>query len=139
MKKKLLAILIIILLTIGLFATFSLSADVPMVTKDELKAMLGNPDVVIFDVRLGSDYVSSDLKVKGAIRADMSGPICQTANKYSKDKTFVIYCASSNQMTSVGNLKHLTEEHRAEGYTKVYVLKGGWEEWLKAGYPTEKK
>jgi len=25
------------------------------------------------------------------------------------------------------------------GYTKVFVLKGGWEEWLKAGYPTEKK
>jgi len=25
------------------------------------------------------------------------------------------------------------------GFTKVYALKGGWEEWLKAGYPTEKK
>jgi rhodanese-related sulfurtransferase len=25
------------------------------------------------------------------------------------------------------------------GYTKVYVLKGGWREWLKENYPTEKK
>jgi rhodanese-related sulfurtransferase len=25
------------------------------------------------------------------------------------------------------------------GYTKVYALKGGWREWVKAGYPTEKK
>jgi len=25
------------------------------------------------------------------------------------------------------------------GYTKVYALKGGWKEWDKAGYPTEKK
>jgi rhodanese-related sulfurtransferase len=25
------------------------------------------------------------------------------------------------------------------GYTKVYALKGGWREWLKANYPTEKK
>jgi len=25
------------------------------------------------------------------------------------------------------------------GYTKVYALKGGWKEWQKAGYPTEKK
>jgi len=25
------------------------------------------------------------------------------------------------------------------GYTKVYALKGGWREWDKAGYPTEKK
>jgi len=27
----------------------------------------------------------------------------------------------------------------AAGYTKVYALKGGWREWLKAEYPTEKK
>jgi rhodanese-related sulfurtransferase len=25
------------------------------------------------------------------------------------------------------------------GFTKVYALKGGWNEWLKANYPTEKK
>jgi rhodanese-related sulfurtransferase len=25
------------------------------------------------------------------------------------------------------------------GYTKVYALKGGWNEWLKENYPTEKK
>jgi rhodanese-related sulfurtransferase len=25
------------------------------------------------------------------------------------------------------------------GFTKVYALKGGWNEWLKAGYPTGKK
>jgi len=25
------------------------------------------------------------------------------------------------------------------GYTKVYALKGGWKEWLKENYPTEKK
>jgi len=25
------------------------------------------------------------------------------------------------------------------GYTKVYALKGGWKEWSKANYPTEKK
>jgi peptidyl-prolyl cis-trans isomerase B (cyclophilin B) len=25
------------------------------------------------------------------------------------------------------------------GYTRVYALKGGWKEWVKANYPTEKK
>jgi rhodanese-related sulfurtransferase len=25
------------------------------------------------------------------------------------------------------------------GYTKVYALKGGWTEWSKGNYPTEKK
>jgi len=26
-----------------------------------------------------------------------------------------------------------------KGYTKVYALKEGWHEWLKAKYPVEKK
>jgi len=25
------------------------------------------------------------------------------------------------------------------GFKKAYALKGGWREWLKADYPTEKK
>jgi len=25
------------------------------------------------------------------------------------------------------------------GYKKVYALKGGWKEWAKANYPTERK
>ncbi|MBW1765318.1 MAG: hypothetical protein JRJ23_11400 [Deltaproteobacteria bacterium] len=25
----------------------------------------------------------------------------------------------------------------AKGYTTIYVLKGGWNEWLKAEYPIE--
>lgn len=27
----------------------------------------------------------------------------------------------------------------AEGYKNVYALKGGWNEWVRAGYPVEKK
>jgi rhodanese-related sulfurtransferase len=27
----------------------------------------------------------------------------------------------------------------AEGYRNVYALKGGWKEWVKDGYPVEKK
>jgi rhodanese-related sulfurtransferase len=28
---------------------------------------------------------------------------------------------------------------RERGYTNVFVLKGGWNDWVKAGYPTEPK
>ncbi len=138
MKRRLLAVSILIFLTIGLSTTYAFSADVPMMTKEELKAMLGNPDLVIFDVRLGSDYFSSDLKIKGAVRPDMGMGIYGTALTYPKGKTFVLYCASPNEERSVANVKVLIGRGY-EGYTKAYVLKGGWEEWLKAGYPTEKK
>jgi rhodanese-related sulfurtransferase len=103
------------------------------------QGMLGNPDLVIFDVRLGSDYFSSDLKIKGAVRPDMGTHITITVFTYPKGKTFVFYCASPNEERSVYNVKYLIERYRTEGYTKAYVLKGGWEEWLKANYPTEKK
>jgi len=26
-----------------------------------------------------------------------------------------------------------------KGYTKVYALKGGWDEWVKANFPVETK
>jgi rhodanese-related sulfurtransferase len=138
MKKKLFRFLIFISLTIGLSTTFASSADIPMMTKDELKAMLGNPDLVIFDVRLSSDYFSSDLKIKGAVRPEMGGHIYETALTYPQGKTFIFYCASPNEERSVVSVGSLLELRR-DGYTKAYVLKGGWEEWLKANYPTEKK
>jgi len=140
MEKRFLSTLMLILFTIVLFASFASSDDVPMITKDQLKAILGNPDLVILDVRMGSDYFSSDLKIKGAVRPDMGQYICGTTEKYPRGSTFVFYCASPNGERSVASLKHLTEgEHKKDGYAKLYVLKGGWEEWLKAGYPTEKK
>jgi rhodanese-related sulfurtransferase len=33
----------------------------------------------------------------------------------------------------------VAQELKAKGYTKVYALKGGWKDWEKAGFPTEKK
>ena len=136
MKKNLLAALMLILLIIGLFAALAQSADVPIMTKDELKAMLGNPRLLILDVRLGRDFIFSDLKIKGADRPlDMSHVTPAQFPMDTKDKTIVFYCASPNEEVS-GQIAQLFIER---GFTKAYVLKGGWEGWLKANYPTEKK
>ncbi len=107
-------------------------------TKDELKAMLGNPDLVIFDLRLSSDYSTSDLKIKGAVRPNKGIPLYDTILKYTEGKTLVLYCASPNEKRSVKSARSLIKQ-RIDRYKKVYVLDGGWKEWLEAGYPTEKK
>jgi len=60
-------------------------------TKEELKAMLGSPNLVVIDVRYGKDWTDSDLKIKGAVREDPRA-IVSWANKYPKDKTLVFYC-----------------------------------------------
>jgi len=54
--------------------------------------MLGNPDVVIIDVRVGKDWKDSQSKIKGAIR-EKPKKAKLWADKYDKGKTYVLYCA----------------------------------------------
>jgi rhodanese-related sulfurtransferase len=76
----------------GMFVSRILSADAPRITKDELKALLGKPDVILLDVRSGNDWKGSDSKIQGAIREEPDR-IKSWAQKYSKDKIVVLYCA----------------------------------------------
>lgn len=92
MKKRLLIAPLLIFFVIGILATFARAADVPRMTKDELKSMLGNPDLIIIDVRTQSDWKNSDSKIQGAIREDPDS-VKSWAGKYPKDKTLVLYCA----------------------------------------------
>jgi hypothetical protein len=66
--------------------------DAPRMTKDDLKSMMGNSDVLIIDVRYGKDWTDSGLKIRGAVREDPEA-FESWANKYPKDKTLVFYCA----------------------------------------------
>lgn len=90
---KLKACLIVLPLLI-LLACPSLSAagDVDTITIEELKAKLGSPDIMILDVRTGTDWNSSEFKIKGAVRADPN-EFDKWAETYPKDKKFVLYCA----------------------------------------------
>jgi len=92
MKTRLLIGTLIILFLVGGCTTLAKSTDTPRITKEELKAKLDNPDLVIIDVRFGLDWTGSDLKIKGAVREDPEA-VGSWANKYPKDKTLVFYCA----------------------------------------------
>jgi len=63
-----------------------------LMSKDELKSLLGNSDVVVMDVRTGNDYKSSPIKIQGAVRENPID-VKNWAAKYSKDKTIVLYCS----------------------------------------------
>jgi hypothetical protein len=72
------------------FLAYALAAEAPRMSKEELQAMLGNPEVIIIDVRSGSDWTSSDSKIKGALRED-PGKVETWIDKYPKDKTLAFY------------------------------------------------
>jgi rhodanese-related sulfurtransferase len=66
--------------------------DIPLMTKDELKAILDAEDVTILDVRLGKDWKSSEFKIKGAIRTDPK-QIDKWSENLRKENRLVLYCA----------------------------------------------
>ena len=72
--------------------TVGAADDVPRITKEQLKDMLGDPNLVIIDVRTGPDWRASDTKIKGAIR-EKPHKVDQWAGKFDKEKTYVLYCA----------------------------------------------
>jgi hypothetical protein len=92
MKKSLWMATLLIFLMVGVSPVITEPADVPRMTKDELKGMLGNPEWVILDVRYGKDWTGSDLKIQGAVREDPKA-FESWANKYPKNKTIVLYCS----------------------------------------------
>jgi rhodanese-related sulfurtransferase len=69
----------------------ALANEVPRISKEELKAMLGDPNLIIVDARTAPSWKESNLKIQGAVREDPKDAK-SWAEKYSKDKTIVLYC-----------------------------------------------
>lgn len=82
--------LLLISLLAGLPVIASAS-DVPKISKEELNAMLDDPNLVIIDVRRERDLKSSALKIRGAVWEDFLD-VDTWAQKYPKNKTIVLYC-----------------------------------------------
>lgn len=99
MRKICLIGLVMIGLGAALFIeTAAAAADAPRITKEQLKTMLGDPNVIVIDVRIDRHWKESDSKIKGAVREDpgAQAPKITQADpwmaKYPKDKTIVFYC-----------------------------------------------
>jgi rhodanese-related sulfurtransferase len=103
-------------------------------SKETLKERLGDPELIVIDVRMAKAWEDCDSKITGARREDPAMPSTWAKN-YGKDKTIVFYCSCDNEGTS----KHVAKQLRAGGFEDVYALTGGWKAWIEADYPTEKK
>ena len=64
----------------------------PKMTKEQLKPLLGSPDLVVLDVRLVEQWKFSNRKIPGAVHENPTVP-SNWMDKYPKDKTIVLYCA----------------------------------------------
>ena len=79
------------LILLGLFLFRPVAArDVPKITKEELKGILGTPDIIVIDVRTSKNWQDSDLKIKTATRGNPD-KFSSWADQFPKDKTLVLY------------------------------------------------
>ena len=66
--------------------------DVPRITTEQLKDILGSPDLVLLDVRTEKDWKKSDRKIVGAVLVDPDD-VSSWAGDYTKDQKITFYCA----------------------------------------------
>ena len=111
-------------------------ADVPNISLEEARKLLGRPDVLFLDVRDGTELQASG-KVKGAIhtqrgliefKADPASPY--HVKEITPEKTLITYCASGGRSALAG--KTLKEM----GYSKVFNL-GKFQDWKDGGGEVE--
>lgn len=65
--------------------------DASRITKEELKAKLGDPAVTVIDVRYKANWKKSGQQIARAVREDPN-EISSWAGKYKKDQMLVFYC-----------------------------------------------
>lgn len=99
MKRKL-ALLLGALLVAGVSGCASWTRmtmrEIPRMEPGELNARLDDPNLVVVDVRLGSEWDASPAKIKGAVHEIVKSGLDWASTyllKYPRDKTIVLYCA----------------------------------------------
>ncbi len=75
----------------GCLQNLALDTQAPGMTKEELRSLLGHPEVIVLDVRIADEWKKADRKIMGAVREDPEKDSKTWASKYPKEKTLVFY------------------------------------------------
>lgn len=107
----------------------------PRMTADEVKRrMQAGEDFVTIDTRNPRAWGESGVKARNAIRVLLED-LESELPRIPKNKSIVTYCTSPNESSSA-NLAQKLREHE---YERVWALQGGFDAWLNAGLPLERK
>lgn len=96
--------------------------------KESLEA---TPDAVILDVRTPPEVAEG--VIPGAINIDYNAPdFSEKISALDKSKQYYVYC-----MGGVRSSKAL-DKMKADGFTNVINLEGGYKSWVENGFETDK-
>jgi hypothetical protein len=87
--------LLIVVVLAALFAWQAIGVaagteEIPRMTKEELKPLLGSPEVVVLDVRL--EWGNAPTKIAGAVHENPE-KVADWSFKYPKESRIVLYCS----------------------------------------------
>jgi rhodanese-related sulfurtransferase len=88
--RKVLHIIIALVVALSLTIPALAGADPLRVDQETVKSWLGDPQVLIIDVRTGKSWEKSNRKITGAVRHDPRA-VKQWAASLPKDKKIVLY------------------------------------------------
>ena len=109
-----------------------LSDKVELITAEELKKLMDEGrDLVVVDTQDGRIYPIKH--IKGAINFPWA-PVIREPVYLPRTKLLVIYCGCAGEEASKSVARQLMSDW---GFKQVKVLDGGFNRWLKLGYPTE--
>jgi rhodanese-related sulfurtransferase len=99
----------------------------------ELRRLIdGGQQVIVFDVR------PKDVRdVRGIIPNALPAHPTDGGSTFAKsapDEEIVIYCDCPNEASAAIAAKHLKQE----GFRKIRPLLGGFDAWVRAGYPVQR-
>ena len=82
------------------------------------------------DARDEADYKAGSIKGAINIPYHKIDQFQDKLNSLPKDRVYVAYCSSACDVSI-----DLAYAMAKQGFTKVYIFHGGWDEWKAAGYP----
>lgn len=127
-------IAMIIIPSIWLMCINAWAQEIRYITPEALKELVEKDDdtILIVDTQPKAAYKMGH--IKRAINFPWTPEIKNPAD-LPRDRILVLYCDCTNEEDSIDMAKQLL---RNLEYVYVRVLKGGWSQWQKLGYPTEK-
>ena len=110
--------------------TFLVSVAHGQVSLDEARALLGNSNVTVLDIREPEEHAT------GVARGMTLIPMSRLASRLnelprSSNARVLLICNTQNRSSAVA------KELRARGFTNVEYVQSGMSEWAKRGWPLE--
>ena len=102
----------------------------PIDIKLDFAKALFDKNYTFIDARDDADYKAGSIKGAINIPYHKLDQFQDKLNSLPKDRVYVAYCSSACDVSI-----DLAYAMAKQGFTKVYIFHGGWDEWKAAGYP----